>query len=132
MGMRMSLREVQDGDLTRLKDKGQAYDLFKRDDPATVSLEKSWDGLHRLLTAAGGAPELGFVWRGGKELGPSFEGGRPRLLSADFVRRLDAALQDITDEQLWAGFDPQRFEADAVYPSIWDEPVDELRDEYVS
>jgi hypothetical protein len=96
------------------------------------SLEKSWDGLHRLLTAAAREPELGFLVCGGTEVGVPLSYGRPRLLSDDFVRRLDAALRGITDDQFWAGFNPQQFEADGVYPGIWDEPPDELREEYVS
>ncbi|MGK4302097.1 DUF1877 family protein, partial [Klebsiella pneumoniae] len=80
---------------------------------------------------AGTAPELGFLYGGGTEVGVRLGYGRPRLLDADFVRRLDAALHGVSDEQFWAGFDAQQFEADGVYPGIWDEPPDQLRDEYV-
>jgi hypothetical protein len=132
MGMRASLREVREGDLTRLSDRNQVYGLFARDDPAALSLEKSWDGLHRLLTAAGREAELGFLVGGGTEVGVPLSYGRPRLLSADFVRRLDAALRGMTDDQFWSGFDPHQFEADGVYPGIWNEPPDDLREEYVS
>jgi hypothetical protein len=132
MGMRASLREVQDGDLARLGDLDQLYDVFRRDYPATLGLEKSWDGLHRLLTAAAQDDALGFLLGGGSEVGVALTYGRPRLLSADFVRRLDAALRGVTDDQFWAGFDARRFEEDGVYPGIWDEPADELREEYVS
>ena len=45
------------------------------------------------------------------------------------MRRLDAAMRGVSDEQFRAGFDAQQFEADGVYPGIWDEPADELRDE---
>jgi Domain of unknown function (DUF1877) len=57
--------------------------------------------------------------------------GRARRLDADYLRRLDAALGGVSDDQFWAGFDPGQFEADGVYPGIWDEPPDELREEYV-
>ncbi len=132
MGMRASLREVREGDLGRLSDRNQVYDLFRRDDPSALSLEKSWHGLDRLLTDAGREAELGFLLVGGTEVGMPLSYGRPRLLSSDFVRRLDAALRGIPDDQFWAGFDPQQFEADGVYPGIWDEPPDDLREEYVS
>ena len=131
MGMRAVLREVRAGDLWRLADPAAVFGLFGRDDPGLLSLEKSWDGLHRLLGAAGGAPELGFLLGGGTEVGPRLSYGRPRLLDAGFVRRLDAALRGIADDRFWAGFDARLFEADGVYPGIWDEPADELRDEYL-
>lgn len=131
MGMYARLREVQQGDLPRLNDRDEVSDLFGRNSPATLTLEKSWDGLHRLLTAAGTAPELGFLFGGGTEVGPQLSYGPARLLDGRFVRRLDAALRQISDHQLWAGFDAHQFEADGVYPGIWDEAPDELREEYV-
>jgi hypothetical protein len=130
--MRAYLREVQDGDVASLSDRERTFQLFGWNDPAVLGLEKSWDGLHRLLTAAGRQAELGFLRGGGTEVGVQLSYGRPRLLSSDFVARLDAALKTVTDDEFWAGFDPQRFEADNVYPFIWDEPPDELRAEYVS
>jgi hypothetical protein len=132
MGIRARPREVREGDLARLNDSGQIYDLFRRDDPVVLDLEKSWDGLHRLLTAAGRESELGFLLGGGAEVGAPLTYGRVRLLPNDFVQRLDAALRGITDDQFWAGYDSQQFEADGVYPGIWDEPPDDLREEYVS
>lgn len=131
MGMRMSLREVQPGDLQRLNDPDQADDLFIGDEDGSISLEKSWDGLHHLMTAAGSAPELGFLHEGGTEVGEDLGYGPPRVLNADYVRKLNAALQGISDEQLWAGYNAERFEADDVYPGIWDEEEDDLREEYV-
>jgi hypothetical protein len=131
MGIRTYLREVQEGDLPRLSDPEHIFKLFRWDDPAVLNLEKSWDGLHRLLTAVGSQAELGFLRSGGTEVGAQLSYGRPRLLSRDFVRRLNAALKAITDEQFWAAFDAKVFKADDVYPGIWDEPPDELREEYV-
>jgi hypothetical protein len=131
MGMRAVLREVQEGDLARLEQAEQAFALFNRTESVVLSLEKSWDGLHRLLTASGSEVELGFVYKGGTEVGAHLSYGRARLLSPDFVSRLDAALKSLSDDQFWAGFDAAKFEADDVYPSIWDEPVEELREEYV-
>jgi Domain of unknown function (DUF1877) len=132
MGMRARIREVQAGDVVRLDDREQALGVLGRNDPATLDLDKSWDGMHRLLTAAGTAPELGFLFTGGTEVGIQFTYGRPRLLDVGFVRRLDTALRGVSDDQFWAGYDADQFEADGVYPGIWDESADELRDEYVS
>jgi hypothetical protein len=131
MGMRARLREVQAGDIDRLSDPKQASEVLGNRSVAALNLEKSWDGMHRLLTAAGTAPELGFLFAGGTEVGVDLGYGRARLLDAGFVRRLDAALRGVSDDQYWAGFDAQQFEADDVYPGIWDEEPDELREEYV-
>jgi hypothetical protein len=61
-------REVADGDLDILA--GQAYELFRRDDASgrLLRLEKSWHGLHYLLTgsARGGKEPLCFLDQGGR------------------------------------------------------------------
>ncbi|HJT78506.1 MAG TPA: YfbM family protein [Gemmataceae bacterium] len=134
--MTCRIREVAPGDLDCLAGPAeQACELFERDDPAgrVLSIEKAWDGLHYLLTgsARGGREPLCFLRRGGRSVGRDLGCGRPRLLGADFVRRLDSALRDISDEELGGRFDAARFEAAGVYPDIWDEPEDQLREEYL-
>ena len=131
------VREVAGTDLERINGSaGAVYDLFRRDDPSgrVLSLEKAWHGLHALLTgtAWGGAEPLGFLVAGGEAVGPPLSYGPARLLRHDFVRRLDDALQGISDVQLWSRYDPARFEAEGVYPGVWDEPVGALREEYVA
>ena len=140
MGMIGYLREVSDADL-RLLDgvRGlldgvrEAQRLFRRDDPDALCLEKDWHALHYLLTgsAEGGGDPLGFLMAGGREVGQDIGYGRPRLLPPDFVRRLDAALQGMTDDQFWGRFDAQRFEAEGIYPEVWDEPPDDFRDVFI-
>jgi hypothetical protein len=136
VGIRAFLKQVQPGDLERLEQPDGALELFHRGNANTISLEKTWDGLHRLLVATGPQPELSFIYEGGTEVG--LEGdddetdGRPRLLDSASVKRLASALQHITADQLWAGFDANQIEQDDVYPGIWDEDEDELREEYTS
>lgn len=132
MGMTASLAEIGDADLPRLHDVARVAALFDRTGPSALSLEKAWHGLDYLLndSAERGEP-LGFLLAGGVEVGASLGYGRPRLLDPDFVRRLDAALRDITDDQFWGRFNARRFEEEIVSPNIWDEPPDELRKEYV-
>jgi Domain of unknown function (DUF1877) len=136
LGMMCHVREVALGDLDILAGPAeQAHELFRRDEPSNrlLSLEKSWHGLHYLLTgsARGGKEPLCFLSRGGRSVGRDLGYGRPRLLGGEFVRRLDADLQGISDEELWRRFDAARFTAEGIYPFIWDEPEDQLRDEYV-
>lgn len=131
MGMTFHLHAIQPGDVDRLDDHNELFEMFNRDDDTTLSLEKSWDGLNRLLTSVGSEPELGFIQHGGDEVGPMLDYGHLRLFSAEFVHSLDVALNNFTDDQFWAGYDEQQFEDDGIYPGVWDEPEDELREEYV-
>ena len=131
MGMRAYLREVQSGDMARLSKPEQVFDLLHPNDSSVLNLEKSWDGVHRLLASASPKVEVGFLFNGGTEIGPRLSYGRARLLSPEFVACLDTALKSISDEQFWSGFNAEKFESDNVYPDIWEEPAEELRDEYV-
>jgi hypothetical protein len=130
------IREVAPGDLDFLASSTeQAYDLFRRDDPSNrvLSVEKAWHGLHYLLTGSAkrGKEPLCFLNQGGRSVGRALAYGRPRLLDREFVQQLDAALQRISDDELWGRFDATRFTAEGIYPFIWDEPEEQLRDEYL-
>jgi len=96
----------------------------------TFSLEKAWHGLYFLLTRHDN-PLLGFLLEGGEPDGDDDDYGPPRRFGPDEVKDLDAALAAISDAQLWAGFDAERMEQEGIYPGIWDEPEDDLREEYL-
>jgi Domain of unknown function (DUF1877) len=100
----------------------------------SLSLEKAWHGLHYLLTgsAAEGDLPLAFLLQGGEEVGEDDSYGPPRLFSPDEVEEIDAALSAISDDQLWSRFDPEQMSAEGVYPDCWDEPEQDLREEYLS
>jgi hypothetical protein len=101
---------------------------------ASADLQKAWHGLHFLLTGSSGGGEgiLSFLVAGGEPMGDVNLGyGPARFLRPGAVEELDAALSRISDEELWSRFDPARMEAEGVYPVIWDEPEEDLRDEYL-
>ena len=100
-------------------------------DARSVSLEKAWHGLHFLLTGSAweGLWPLGFLLQGGETSGD--DDNEERLLNPAAVRQVDAALSEISDEQLWSRFDPEMMEKEGVYPSIWNEPEADLRQEYL-
>ena len=108
---------------------------FDNSDFSSCSLEKAWHGLHFLLTgqADEASAPLGFILSGGKEL-PETDGGYgpARLFTADETRDISAALSALSGEQLWSRFDETKMTDEGVYPSIWDEPEADLRDEYVT
>jgi hypothetical protein len=100
-------------------------------DRSTVQLEKSWHGLHYLLTGSPdpGEGPLAFLLSGGEAIGDDESG--LRLFTPEQVRDLDTALSAVSAEQLWQRFDPDRMTDEGVYPVIWDEPEEELREEYL-
>jgi hypothetical protein len=100
---------------------------------AGVSLEKSWHGLHFALTGTvfGGDPPLNFLAVGGETIGAVDVGyGPARILLPDQVALLDRALTSITDEEFARRFDLAALASEGVYPDIWDEPLEDLLDEY--
>jgi hypothetical protein len=87
-----------------------------------------------LLTGSAGESgvPLGFLLEGGQEVGEDDGYGAPRLFHPSEVQVISAALAPISDDELWSQFDPERMEAENIYPGIWDEEEEELRDEYLT
>jgi hypothetical protein len=125
MGMYCEIRAVAPDGSEALRD-------APSDDPRSqsVSLEKAWHGLHFLLTGSAmeGSWPLGFLLLGGEAVG---DDDAPRRLSPDSVRELNSALSATSDDEIWGRFDPDKMTTDGVYPNIWDEPEQELREEYL-
>jgi Domain of unknown function (DUF1877) len=134
MGMHVHVRAVRSADLPRVQAHGLDPAAPLQNHVPSVHLEKSWHGLHYLLTGSAGASgvPLGFLLEGGREVGADLGYGSPRLFEPDEVQSLNAALAPVTDDELWSRFDPEAMEADGVYPLIWDEGEEDLRDEYVT
>ena len=101
----------------------------------SLSLEKAWHGLHFLLTGSAWEADgvLSFLVSGGEPLSDVDLGyGPARFFQPDAIQQMDAALSGIADDELWSRFDPARMEAEGIYPVIWDEPEQDLRDEYLA
>jgi uncharacterized protein DUF1877 len=94
-----------------------------------VDLDKSWHGIHYLLT--GEADESGtpleFLVAGGTSVGDEEVGyGPPRVFTSAETRRIAAALAAVTDEALRARFAPEAMMRAEIYPEIWDrDPTDD-------
>jgi hypothetical protein len=104
-----------------------------RERSASTRLEKSWHGLHYLLTGTSGEGDapLNFLLQGGTPLGTDPEDFTPQLFAPELVRRIDAALGPISEEELWSRYDAETMEEEMIYPNIWDEEEEELREEYL-
>jgi hypothetical protein len=123
---------VKPADAARLGDPASAAKVLT--DAPSVSLEKAWHGLHYLMTGSAweGDGPLSFLLQGGEALADEDEeDGPPRLLSPAEVQELDAALTPLTEDALWSRFDPEAMEADDIYPNIWDEAEEDLKEEYL-
>jgi hypothetical protein len=100
-----------------------------------VSLEKSWHGIHFTLT---GTPwecdsPLNLLAGGGVPVGDEDVGyGPARLLEPAEVSKVDEALQAISEEEFARRFDTKALAKAEIYPQIWDEPVEDLKEEYGS
>jgi hypothetical protein len=86
--------------------------------------EKSWQGLHYLLTDTGweGEPPLNFLMHGGREL-ELVDGGTPLLTySSRDTRRIADALDQLGEEEVRSRADPAELKRLEIYPEVWDEP----------
>ncbi|MFB9236904.1 YfbM family protein [Plantactinospora siamensis] len=93
-----------------------------------LDLDKSWHGIHYLLT--GTAWEIGdgagAAILGGEEVGEDNGYGPARLVRPDAVRTIAGALGAVDVQTLRARFDPQAMSAADIYPAIWANGVEEL------
>jgi hypothetical protein len=104
-------------------------------EPRSLRLEKSWHGLHFVLTGTpwAGKTPLCFLLSGGKIIGEQDEEDDDvpaRVLLPDFVRRLKTALAKITPKEFERRFDISRLAAEDIYPDIWKESPEDLLGEY--
>ncbi|MBG0568873.1 YfbM family protein [Actinoplanes aureus] len=86
-----------------------------------LDLDKSWHGLHYLLTGTAWevGPGAGAAILGGDEIGDDGGYGPARVLSPEAVRSIDAGLAAIDPATLRERFDPAAMTTAEIYPAIW-------------
>jgi hypothetical protein len=91
-----------------------------------IEVDKAWHGLHFLLTGSAweGNFPLNFIVVGGEEVGDDLGYGPARALSSDDVRKIDAAFEPLTPEELGRRFDAQRMTELQIYPFGWSHDPD--------
>jgi hypothetical protein len=97
-------------------------------DADEIDVDKAWHGIHFLLTGTAweGSFPLNFIVSGGKEVGDVDVGyGPARALMSEDVRRLNAALEPLTSEELKRRFDSEQMTRLQIYPEIWDRDPEE-------
>jgi Domain of unknown function (DUF1877) len=98
-----------------------------------LSLEKSWHGLHFVLTGTAweGDPPLNLLVVGGVPIGDEDVGyGPARVLDPTGVTALHEALTGFLDADFNRNFDLSALLQADIYPNIWDEPLETLQQEY--
>ena len=106
---------------------------FVENDPTEIDLDKTWQAIHFLLTDSpweGNGP-LNFIM-GGKEIGDIDVGyGPARSFTSEQVKEISAALEKVNESELKNKFSSDEFNENDIYPSIWDESVEECIEGYV-
>jgi hypothetical protein len=146
MGMYCDVRMLSPAEFDRLAEEPDALFEGEFDDdaaeltgdpsdpnasPKRISLEKAWHGLHYLLTgtAQEGSGPLAFILAGGQNLGDDSE--PIRYFAPNETSAINRAVTAVSDDNLWSRFNPQAMEAADVYPGIWDEDEEDLKEEYL-
>jgi hypothetical protein len=90
-------------------------------------LEKSWHGIHYLLTGTAweGDPPLNFLLAGGHELDIETGIAPPRAYRPAETRAIGAALAQVDEGELRRRFAPAEMMRLEIYPEIWDRSPDE-------
>jgi hypothetical protein len=85
-------------------------------------LEKSWQGIHYLLTGTAweGDPPLNFLLGGGREVDIEIGLGPPRVHTAAETRIIASAFAGIDDAELRRRYAPEEMTRLEIYPDIWD------------
>lgn len=107
---------------------GPAELAFDAAEALRSDLEKSWHGIHYLLTGTAweGDPPLNFLVLGGRVVGDIDVGyGPAHALTAAETRSASDALGRLSDEELRGHFDPTAMMKQKIYPEIWDRDPDE-------
>jgi len=93
------------------------------DEGEILDLDKSWHGIHYLLTGTAweGESPLNFLVTGGREVGDEEVGQGPaRTYTAAETREVAGALAALSDAELRARFAPGDMMRLEIYPEIWD------------
>jgi hypothetical protein len=86
-----------------------------------LDLEKSWHGIHYLLTGTAWGTEAGAgaAILGGEEIGVDDGYGPARILRPELVRTIAMALDGLDLVALRARFDPAAMSSAGIYPDLW-------------
>ena len=121
---------LSDADLDAVVADPQSLNTFLQYDPENkdyLDVDKAWQGIHFLLTDSAweGSGPLAFILHGGREIDQDLGYGPPHGFSSAEVKEIAGALDPIQPDALFAKADQAKFNAEDIYPSIWDESKEE-------
>ncbi|AKQ68945.1 hypothetical protein A176_005857 [Myxococcus hansupus] len=139
MEMLCSLRTTTEAQRTALLQAPEALEAFLDDEEdfgdakgsafLELDIGEAWHGLQYLLTGTPweGAAPLDFLVRGGEDVGDiASDEGTARIFTAEQVKSLSSALQQVTEKTLRSRYDTAAMQAQDIYPGTWDEPETEV------
>lgn len=106
--------------------------LESDDDETSVDLDKTWHGIHWLLTGSHDPTDdvTSEVIFGGQPVGEDRGYGPARLLDPERVRAVASILRALPADELRQRVDLEAMSAADLYPDIWDEA--DVFDEYLA
>ena len=137
MGMVASFVAVSPGTLQRLRSEEDSIEEFLYPDdgdsspPTSIDIDKSWHGIHYLLTgqAEGGEGPVALAVFGGEEFGPEVGYGPARFLLPEQVAQIAGALSKIEASELAKRFNPKDMTAKDIYLTpMWERDGNEALD----
>lgn len=136
MGMTAAFVVVSDAELDRINAGNEDIralfhrQLRSRDSSACLDIDKSWAGIHYLLTGSqwGGKPPHSVPILGGTEVGGDLGYGPARLLQPNEVAEASALLASLPVSELKRKFDPNAMAEADIYPNVWAEEGEESFD----
>jgi len=131
MGMRLALVMVPPQHVAELQRDGQRVQALLTDAAATapdarLKMDKEWHGIHFLLRGDAWSNDgpYGQAVLGGTDIGPDLGYGPARLLNADEVAEIAAALAGVPIDGLRSRYNPVAM-GEFVYPGVWEAEGDE-------
>ncbi len=121
-GMRMTLFAVDSKVIAEAKKDPKKLEAFlETAAPPSLEIDKSWHGIHYLLTGNASEPKAGVgqIILGGKEIGEDQGLGPAHYFTAQEVKELAVLLKQETPEKLAARYDPVAMQKAEIYPGIW-------------
>ncbi|MCA9817980.1 MAG: YfbM family protein [Candidatus Obscuribacterales bacterium] len=108
--------------------------LFNEESAVDAKLEKSWHGIHYLLTGSQweGKEPYCYLLSGGETIGDIDVGyGPARALRPDKLKDFNAALSEIDRAELRKKYDKKSLLSNEIYPSVWNQGSDDDNFDYL-
>ncbi|MBP2543926.1 YfbM family protein [Acinetobacter guillouiae] len=103
------------------------YSDQKDQQSQALDLDKAWHAIHFILNgdSYGEQGPLAKVFFGGEEIGEDLGIGPARYLTAEQVKQVVTAIEQVSDHQFSSQYDIEALDQADIYPNMWDEDSEE-------